>query len=300
MKKFIIIMFLFLFLPVVNASTNTYERTSEDYLVPDRITVTSERKSAIMSTPAVNETEKIYDFADLLSEEEEQELFKLVSDYISDTNYDLAIVTIDDNPKSSTMNFADDFYDYNKFGMGETYDGSVIVIDMDYREIYISTTGFAIKMYNDNRIDSIIDAGYNQLKSARYYDCLKNMVHSMSNYFNIGYPSGNSNMQIDKFGNPYYIRKIPYLALVIGSIIVSTIISLILYFKSRLKIKVLDTVKYINPDNTTVNVNSTFVSTHTSRIRIETSSGSSGGGGGGSSFHSGSSGISHGGGGRSF
>ena len=42
-----------------------------------------------------------------------------------------------------------------------------------------------------------------------------------------------------------------------------------------------------------------FVTTHTSRTAIPKSS-SSGGGGGGSSTHSGSSGVSHGGGGRSF
>lgn len=299
MKKLFLSILLFLFIPVVNASTNTFERTSEDYLVPDRITVNSSNKSNVMSTPAVDASEKIYDFADLLSDEEEEELFDKVSEYISDTDYDLAIVTIDNNVKSSTMEYADDFYDYNDFGKNSSHDGSVIVIDMDNREIYISTTGLAIKMYSDSRIESIIDAGYSNLKNAKYYNCLVNMVSRMSSFSTSGYPSGNANMEIDNNGNVHYIKKVPYLNIALVSMVISIIISLILYFKSRLKIKVIDTVKYIDPNNSNIKVHSNFITSHTSRVRIDTSSGGHSSGGG-SSIHTGSSGISHGGGGRSF
>ena len=78
---------------------------------------------------------------------------------------------------------------------------------------------------------------------------------------------------------------------------ICAITSLILYFKTSSKIKKQNTVTYINPNMTNIIKNDQFVTTYTSRVRIQSSSSGSGGG---SSFHSSSSGRSHGGGGRSF
>lgn len=275
----------------------TYERTESNYLVPDSINVTSSNKQAILKTPAVLASEKVYDFANLLTETEEEQLYNQVITYIENTNYDLALVTINENNKYSAMEYADDFFDYNDFGINSSRDGLLILIDMDTREIWVSTSGQAIKMYSDLRIDNIIDAGFNYLKNSKYYDCLSHMIDKMDYYFNLGVPSGNLDMQIDEEGNPYYVKKIPYLMIFIISGAVCTIISLILYFKTSSKIKKQNTVTYINPNLSNLIKNDQFLTTHTSRIRIESSSSS---GGGGSSFHSSSSGRSHGGGGRHF
>lgn len=299
MKKFLMFFItLFCCIQNVGASVNTYERTDDDYLVPDSIDVTSSNRNAVLKTPAVLETEKIYDFADLLDSSEEESLFTKVNNYIETSNYDLVIVTINDNNKHSAMDYADDFYDYNNFGFGTSRDGILILIDMDTRETWVSTSGMAIKMYSDDRIDSIIDAGYYYLTNQQYYDCLTRMIEKLDSYFKSGYPSSNSNLIIDENGNPYYIKKMPYIMIFLISSIICAIISSILYFKTSLKIKRQNTVTYINPNITNIIKDDQFVTTYTSRIRIESSSGGSSGGG--SSFHSSSSGGSHGGGGRSF
>lgn len=301
MKKFLIFFItLFCLITNVGASTTTYERTTTDYLVPDSINVTSSNRSAVLKTPAVLESEKIYDFADLLTSNDEEKLYEKVNNYIENSNYDLAIVTTNHNNKNSAMEYADDFFDYNNFGFNSSRDGLLILIDMDTREIYVSTSGMAIKMYSDSRIDDIIDAGYYYLKNQNYYECLIRMIDKTDEYFNSGYPSSNSNLFIDENGNPYYSEKIPYSLIFLTSSIICGIISLILYFTSLSKIKKHNTVTYINPDITNIIKNDQFVTTYTSRVRIQSDSGSSGGHSSGSSFHSSSSGRSHGGGGRSF
>lgn len=301
MKKilFSIVAFLFSFQTVLASDIETYERTEIDYLVPSDIVVTSSNKQAVLKTPAVDASKKVYDFANLLTDSEEELLYTKINSYIENSNYDLAVVTINDNNKYNAMDYADDFYDYNDFGFQSSRDGSLILIDMDTREIWISTSGQAIKMYDDSRIDKIIDAGYNYLTSALYYSCLTNMISRMDSYYNSGFPSSNNDLYIDEHGNPYYVKKIPYSAIFITSSVICIFISLILYYKTASKIKRQNTVTYIDPNLSDLVKEDKFINTHTSRIRRDTSSGYSGGGGG-SSFHSSSSGHSHGGGGRHF
>lgn len=273
MKKiFLILSILFCSISNVYASTKVYTRTEENYLVPSDIEVTYGNKVDVLNTPAVDADEKIYDFADLLTDSEEQKLYDEINKYIEASRYDLAIVTIDENPKYSAMVYADDFFDYNDFGIGTNRDGTLILIDMDTRKIWISTSGAAIDKYSDSRIDSVIDAGYNELTSANYYDCLVNMVKKLESY-----------------------HRMPYFVITLISAIICLVVSMILYNKTRSVIKKHNTVTYINTDNTNIIKNDMFVTTHTSRVLRQSSSSS-----GGSSTHRSSSGRSHGGGGRSF
>ena len=101
-KIFIIIsLVLFCFTINVDASTKTYERTNDNLLVPDYIEVTDSNRSNVLLTPAVNADEKIYDYADLFSDSEEDKLYEQVKKFYDNTNYDLAVVTIDYNNKHS-------------------------------------------------------------------------------------------------------------------------------------------------------------------------------------------------------
>lgn len=164
MKKFkylllIVILFGFCIIPV-SASTNTFTRTEDNLLVSPDITVTSQNLDNILGTPAVDASEKVYDFAELLTPSEEEQIYNRVQKFINKTNLDLAVVTINDNNKFSAMEYADDFYDYNDFGTDSEYSGVLFLVDMDTREIYMSTTGKAISMYSDYRIDMTLDAIY--------------------------------------------------------------------------------------------------------------------------------------------
>lgn len=299
MKK-LILCFLILLSINVNASTNTYERTEEDLRVNDWVSVTNSNKYNILNTPSVDETEKIYDFADLLTDYEENNLYKLANEFINLYNMDLALVTIDDNYSTAQV-YADDFYDYNNFGVGEIRSGLLVLIDMDTREFYISTTGEAILMYNDYRIDSILDDMTNSMIRGYYYQAFQISIESLSEFAEAGIPEGNKNSYIDDNGNYVYVenKEFPILEFIVVSAIGATIILVIFISKNKLVKKAYAASSYLDENNKIINnLGDVFLTTHTSSYRIESSSNS--GSSGRSSTHRSSSGSSHGGGGRRF
>ena len=298
----IFLLFLVLFLPYikVDASTNTYVRTYENWLVPNDIVVDSSNMSSVLSTPAVNAEEKIYDFASLLTSQEEVILYDEVIQFIEKSNLDLAIVTVSDYDKICSYEdcsqvYADDFYDYNSFGLGDDYSGLLFLVDMKNREIYISTTGKAMDMYNDIRIDKILDAIYTEFGSDKYFEGITKFMTIIENYDTMGLPSNiDSKYAISADGEIY--RKFPWL-IVLGVPSVITIIVMGILISKNKMVKVATTSReYLEKGSINIKVvRDVLTSSHTTSTPISHSSSSGGG-----SSHSGSSGRSHGGGGHHF
>ena len=280
----------------VFASTTTYERTRENLQVSDDIVVTSSNINSILNTPKVNETEKVYDFADLFTMYEEEQLYNQITNYISETNLDMAVVTINNNPKNSAMRYADDFYDYNYFGTGNNHNGLLFLIDMDTREMWISTTGEAIIMYDDNRIDKILDSAYYEIEDENYYGTALAFIDESEYYFGLGTPKSNKNSYIDTNGNYVESSKRRSNFSPVFPIIISVVIIFIMKGKHKTIKKATTAFMYMTEKKITSRED-VFLTTHTDRVYDPPSSSS---GGGGSSSHRSSSGRSHGGGGRRF
>lgn len=286
----LIISFCFINIEVF-ASVNTFTRTEDNLLVKDSINVTEYNKDIILATPAIDTKEKVYDFADLFTDSEEEKLYEDITEYINSYNMDLAVVTINDNNKLNAQEYAQDFYDYNDFRT----DGILFLIDMDTREIYMTTTGSAIDMYNDYRIDQILDSVYYYVSSGNYYDTASSFIDEVSYYASVGLPSD---------GDYSYDSKVVFadifLKCFLIALIVTIVIMIILVMKNRMVKKATSSREYLVKETMKINhVSETFLGAFVSKVRRSHDSGSSGGGGG-SSISSGSSGVSHGGGGRSF
>lgn len=294
MKKiFVLFISLFLLVLPVYASTNTYSRTTTDLKVPKKIKYKSSMEHNVLLTPSVNANEKIYDFAELLTEEEEKQLYDKVKEFIANTNLDLAIVTINTNVKDSTQDYADDFYDYNDFSI----DGLAFVIDMQNRIFYISTAGKAMLYYDDYRIEYILSALDQEMYNHEYFNACNTLISQLTEYYNNGF-SDNADKYV-VIGTQIY-RKTPYLLLSIIAVVSATIGTLILALRNK-KIK-LATNSNDYFDNKSFEITKDtkeFISSNTSRVYIPPAD-SGGGGSSGGGFHSGSSGASHGGGGHRF
>lgn len=227
---------------------------------------------------------KVYDYAQVLSIEEEEKLKKDINLFIANHNMDMALVTVKYHEKIDTMNYADDFYDYNGFGIGNNNDGLIFVIDFTFSErgeLWMSTTGKAINLYTDARIDSILDSVVAE-KNRGYYEMLNTFIEESNYYANIGISSYNNE------------SKINFKNIIIISLVIPSIIILILILKNKMIKAAITASHYLIKDSVIINKRSDkFITTHTTSVRINDSSS------GGSSTHSGSSGISHGGGGRS-
>ena len=256
---------------------------------------------SIMLIPNVNAldtSQKIYDYADKLTDSEEELLKEKIDEYIQKYNMDMVLVTVDSHSKSSTSAYADDFYDYNGFGIGSTHDGVIFVLDYNFgkENMWMSTTGEAIRMYDDNRIDNILDVVYEDYD---YYELYSDFIEECSYYASLGIPSSNRNTIIDSNGNLVYKRHFPFLLTFGGSAVVATIVLLVLIAKNKMVKKAIEANAYMNKESASITQRSDqFITTHTTSVRINTESSGSGRIGG-SSTHHGSSGISHGGGGRS-
>jgi len=260
------------------ASTETLERPDDTLGITKKIDITSSNKYLIEKTPYVDADEKIYDFADLFTSSEEEKLYENIQNFIKKHNMDLVIVTIDYNDKSSAQAYADDFYDYNDFGIGNKYDGILFLIDMDNRRMEISTTGNAIEPLQ-SEIDTILDNCYSYISNEDYFDCANTFITSTENALST---------------NTVKIHLISVGVVIILSLIIPTIFCLIVKSRHKnVKLARYATAYLVNNSFKVTHSNDTFIRTHTSKTP-KASSSSSGG------SRSGSSGISHGGGGRSF
>ena len=307
MKKLLVIVVCFMATIVpVNASTKTFERTEDNLRVDNSINVNNSNIDDILSTPSVNASEKVYDFADLFTSSEESIIYDKAIEYISSHNMDLVIVTIDDNPKANAREYGMDFYDYNDFGTDNKHSGILLIIDMDNRRYEMITSGEAIIMYDDARIDNILDYIYNDIKYKTYYNGVTKFISRVSSYASDGIPESNKYASVDEYGNITINQPLPWIKMLLASAVITLIVMVILVLRNKMVRKATTAKEYLDKDTLAIHtLSDVLVDKHVSRVRIERSSSnsfssSSSSRSGGSSTSRGSSGRSHGGGGRSF
>lgn len=257
----------------------------------------------LQNVSAFDKELKVYDYAQVLTPEEEEKLKEKSIEFTEKYNMDIIMVTVKYHEKSTTKAYAQDFYDYNGFGVGNTHDGLIFVIDFNFNEksdFYISTTGEAIRMYDDYRINSILDSIDDEYykNSEDYFNMFLAFINASDKYASLGVPSSNSNTRIDSNGDLVYKTGIPWFKITLISLIISSAIVIFFIMKNKMVRKSVNANEYLKKDSVVINNRSDkFITTHTTSVRINDSS--SGGRVGGSSTSRGSSGVSHGGGGRS-
>ena len=122
--------------------------------------------------------EKIYDYADLLTEEEENTIYEECERLIDCYGYDVFVVTIDENnvPETSgdrSLTFLEDFGDENGFGSGEEQNYVAFLIDMDERQYSLDIKGdTCFLIYSDEVQNDILDDIYYDMKNGDYYSAV--------------------------------------------------------------------------------------------------------------------------------
>lgn len=300
--KIIMIGFVtFFYSTSVLASTNTFERTEENnYLVNGKdIEISDANLGSILSTPAVNASDKLYDFANLYTDSEEKKLYSIISEYVETYHLDLVVVTIRDNQKVSTRAYAEDFYDYNDFGLGSNYDGVLFLIDMQNREFYMLNSGAGMNIYTESRIDICLDTVFSYMADGDYYNGTRKFIEKISEFASIGKP--NEFGEEPRVKGVLKLKRMPWSSIAIGSFIATVVVMYILVRKSKLVRVANSSRHYLN--NVDIHfVNEVFLGRNVTRSARSHDSSSDGGGqsGSSSSISHGSSGRSHSGGGRKF
>ncbi len=248
----------------------------------------------------------VYDHADLLSVQEEEYLENLAAECAEQWNMNFVVVTTDDAEGKSSMVYADDFFDAC-FPESEEEDGVLYLIDMDNREIYLSTCGKAIRYLTDDRIERILDEAYEAVVEGDYYGTFVTFIEETEKYLIDGIPSDQYNYDVETGEIDYYQEP---MRITFGEVLFAFVIALIpaaaavgfVKAKYQLKFEDFHYDAYTDSDVELSVKSDRLVNTFVTHRRIPRNHGSSGGSGGGSrsSVHRSSSGRSHGGGGRKF
>lgn len=221
------------------------------------------------------------DAADLLTEAEESALLKQIEELENATGWTIFVLTTSDAGGRSSQAYADDYVDTHAFEQ----DGVCYLIDMDNREVAVSTTGKAISVINDHAVEEILDAGYGKLGNEDYSGCFRSMMKETLDWYKSSMPG---------------LSVIDIAIAVIAALAAGGITGGVIIGSYRLKF---DQYHYDYNKNSRVHLvekEDRFVNEFVTHHHIERSSSGSGGGGSRSTTHKSSGGGTHGGGSRKF
>lgn len=111
---------------------------------------------------------RMVDHANLLNGAEKAHLLLLLDEISQRQQLDVVVVTVDSLDGKTPMNYADDFYDNNGYGFGENHDGILLLVSMEDRDWWISTTGYGITAFTDAGLEYIGNRVVPKLSNGRY------------------------------------------------------------------------------------------------------------------------------------
>ncbi|HCS73510.1 MAG TPA: hypothetical protein DIW17_06515 [Clostridiales bacterium] len=270
--------------------------------------------SLIWTTAKAASTDNVIDDLDFLTLEELSQIQSEIDQAVLEHNLDIVIVITDNMEGKSSMDFADDYYDYNEYGVGSDASGLLMLINMYDSEIWISTSGEAIVVFSDDRIENILDIVVPYLSDENYYQASMVFISQVKNFAAVGPPEPlTPDDKYNDWEDPYYpgdstasssywqrvlnimgtpvVYIVGIIAALIGVVIASS--------GNKGKVTINNRTYEEGGSFQLIDKRDDFINQTVTRTPIPKNNSSSGGRSG-SSVHRGSSGRSHGGGGRKF
>ena len=297
MKKIKYVFIILLTFIVFLGKANALERTEDNnYGVNKKWEITDSNINYIKNTPYVDANLKIYDYSDILSDDEEKELLDKIKKLIKEYNMDIVILTynLPYTEDKTNEDFATDFYDFNDFGLDfKSYSGVIIFRntyeDDPYYDMY--SFGEAQLYFNSSRMNEILDDIYYPIHNGDYLDGFNTWIQKLEYYHNMGPIKG------------YYVDENSYLRkkfnpLIIVNTVISSIVTLIYVTvnikKNKMVMLATDASTYLNEESFNLLERSDrLVNSVVTSYTESDSYSSSGGFSGGSHSSSGHSGGGH-------
>ncbi|PHV71944.1 hypothetical protein CS063_00260 [Sporanaerobium hydrogeniformans] len=238
------------------------------------------------------ETTHVKDQLGFFTAKELQNLEAMIEEVRSDYNFDTVIVTIDDTQGKSSRDFADDYFDYGGYGIGEERSGILLLINGKEREVWLSTRGKGLDFFPQNEIDTQVEKlvsylGDSEDENARYNGC-KNFIENVKSICRRN--------TLSYGGKVLVLLKSPF------TYIIAFIVAFIVTLVKTLGSKGCVTVNHLTYEEDKglklTHRKDNYLREHTTRIKLEKQDKNNGSSGGGT--HRSSSGATHGGGGGKF
>ena len=240
---------------------------------------------AFATEPATN---RLVDLAELLTNQEWSDINNILNEISNRQGIDVVIVTINTLGGKSPMAYADDYYDYN----GYAADGVLLLVSMEDRDWWISTSGYGITAFTDAGIEYIGEQITPLLSDEDYAGAFQLFAEKCDEFITqarTGEPYDSHNLPKEPYSPVFWL---------IASLIVGFVIALIATGIMRGKLKSVrskyEAADYVRPGSMKVTqANEFFLYRDVSRTPRPKSTSGSG-------THISSSGRSHGGGGGKF
>ncbi len=223
----------------------------------------------------------LVDKSNFLTESLFNEINQMLKDFAAKGKTELVIVLTPDTADKTPEAFADDYFDYNGYGIGAEKEGALLlIVTGENRYAHISTHGSkTIDTISDARIESLLDALIDGgLSYGDYEEGLKSFITKFDDYI---------------FNRLSFVEALAGMGAAALAFVKR-------FFGTKKKYKLKEAAPQYNTAKNAFSALNDFedklISKNTVSRIIQTSSSS----GGGSSTHTSSSGETHGGGGRSF
>ena len=229
--------------------------------------------------------DRLVDNAGLLSPGQAQEIEERL-DWVSQTyNFDLVIVTETSIGRAAPVDYADDFFDYNGYGLGEDFDGCLFLQVTEERDYCFSTSGRGMRVYNEAALDKLESGVLSALRNDNYYEAYLAFVNNSEEF-----------LKLDAAGRSYSYLHYYFGIFIIVSWVLSLLIGIIVVavWKKGMNTALLKTeaASYIVPNTLSfTDRRDRFLYSRVTKTATPKPDTSSGGG----SSHTSSSGRSHGG-----
>lgn len=245
--------------------------------------------------------QKVYDGADLFTDDEEERLTELAVEMAEELELDVIICTTNSTNGLSVDNYAYEFYSSHDFGYdGKGGAGVMLVIDMGSRRlsVYESQLEDVPFLFLDSELDVMIDTIGPYLTNQNYYKGAVRFINMLPTYADAedvsdpGAYDGTGDHQYTVDGEREKHDR--WIARLLTAIVIATIAVIVMHFNQKSK-KVTNPHVYMQDGRLDLREHSDiFTHTTTVRHRIESDSSHSGGGGGHSgASHSGGGSHSH-------
>lgn len=160
--------------------------SADEFNGPAQPTAAPGEESAACNPEEAGKVQRVFDLADLLTDDEEAELQSRIDGLVELYNQDIGIVTVEDESVMSTQEFADEFYENSGMGIGENRTGVLFCLDMYNRETYLTTTGDMIDIIDDQRREEIFDAQMEYLSGGDYLGAFSEALDYTDKFIEMG------------------------------------------------------------------------------------------------------------------
>ena len=192
---------------------------------------------------AAKENEQfVYDEANLLTDEQEADLMKKLTEVSHATNAQIVVATMASMDGGDIDSFVDYLYDSMGFGYGENHDGVLLLVCMDPREYRILSNGYAGTAIGPDQIDTLCNFMETYLPNGHYVAAFNSFADQCGEF-----------LEYYQMGSPFKVGKNLAISLIIG-IIAGLIVAFVL--KSQLKsVRKQDQAhRYVKPGSMTVDI----------------------------------------------